>query len=51
MPTLVLTQICQTWAMHHTDTLTTLPELLSVIQPRWSENIISLYATFITDRP
>ena len=36
-PTLVLTQVYQTWAMHHADTLTTLPDLPSVIQPQWSE--------------
>ena len=39
-PTLVLTRVCQTWAMHHADTPTTLPELLSPVQPRWSESII-----------
>ena len=50
-PTLVLTRVCQTWAMHHADTPTTLPELSSPIQPRWSENIISPYATSITGRP
>ena len=32
-PTLVLTRVCQTWAMHHADTPTTLPELSSPIQP------------------
>ena len=50
-PTLVLTRICQTWAMHHADTPTTLPELSSPIQSRWSENTISPYATSITGRP
>ena len=50
-PTLVLTRVCQTWAMHHADTPTTLPELLSPVQPRWSESIISPYATSITGRP
>ena len=49
--TLVLTRVCQTWAMHHTDTPTTLPELSSPIQSRWSESIISLYATSIIDCP
>ena len=36
-PTLVLTRVCQTWAMHHADTPTTFPELSSPIQPQWSE--------------
>ena len=50
-PTLVLTQVCQTWTMHHADTPTTLLELSSPIQPRWSESIISPYATSIIGRP
>ena len=50
-PTLVLTRVCQTWAMHHADTPTTLPELSSPTQPRWNKSIISPYATFITGRP
>ena len=50
-PTLVLTQVCQTWAMDHANTPTTLSELSSPIQPQWSENIISPYATSITGRP
>ena len=50
-PTLILTQVCQTWAMHHVDTPTTLSELSSPKQPRWSENIISPYATSIIGRP
>ena len=31
--TLVLTQVCPTWVMHHTNTPTTLPELSSLTQP------------------
>ena len=50
-PTLVLTRVCQAWAMHHADTPTTFPELSSPIQSRWSESIISLYATSITGCP
>ena len=49
--TLVLTRVCQIWAMHHADTLTTFPELSSPIQPRWSKIIIFSYATSITSRP
>ena len=36
-PTLVLTWVSRTWTMHHVDTPTTLPELPSPIQSRWSE--------------
>ena len=36
-PTLVLIRVCQTWAMHHADIPTTLPELSSPIQSQWSE--------------
>ena len=36
---------------HHVDTQTTLPELSSPTQPRWSESNISPYATSITGRP
>ena len=50
-PTLVLTRVCQAWAMHHANTPTTLSELSSLIQPRWSESIISSYVTSITNRP
>ena len=38
VPTLVLTRVCRTWVMHHNDTPTTLPELTSSKQPRWSES-------------
>ena len=38
VPTLVLTRVCRTWVMHHNDTPTTLPELRSSKQPRWSES-------------
>ena len=51
VPTLVLTRVCQTQVMHHIDTPTTFSELSSPIQPRWSESIISPYATSITGRP
>ena len=46
-PTLVLTQ----HGRQHVDTPTTLLELSSPIQPRWSENEVSPYATFIIGRP
>ena len=36
-PTLMLNRACQTQAMHHADTPTTLSELTSLIQPQWSE--------------
>ena len=41
-PTLVLTWVCQTWVMHHVDTPTTLPELTSPKQPRWSETSLPI---------
>ena len=51
VPTLVLTRVCRPWVMHHVDTPTTLPELTSLKQPRWSEITISPYAASNTDRP
>ena len=44
-------RVCQTWAIHHANTPTTLPKLSSPIQPWWSENNISSYATSITNHP
>ena len=37
VPTLVLTRVCRPWVMYHVDTLTTLPELISLKQRRWSK--------------
>ena len=38
VPTLVLTRVCRPWVMYHGDTPTTLSELTSLQQPRWSES-------------
>ena len=51
MPTLVLTWVYRPWVMHHVDTPTTLPELTSLKQPRWSAISVSPYAASISDRP
>ena len=51
VPTLVLTRVCQPWVMHHVDTPTTLPELTSPKQPRWSEISVSPYAASNSGRP
>ena len=51
VPTLVLTQVCRPRVMNHVDTPTTLPELTSPKQPRWSEITISPYAASNTGRP
>ena len=50
VPTLVLTRVCRTWAMHHVDTPTTLPELSPIIQPQWSEKHLPICDLYI-DRP
>ena len=41
--TLVLIRVCRPLVMHNVDTPTTLPELTSPKQPRWSEIAVSPY--------